>query len=215
MRLRSAAFAAAWVALACSSGVGPGSDASSASDDFERAQLGPSWNTAFGSAAGIIGGKDFGALSPGPVSVDWVPAQFAADQYSEVVVASGKDPNMMVQPHVRRQSGTLARYGFHHNSEKSPQVWEIKYDGVPTADVRILASLASSAPVAGDVIRIEARGREISGYLNGQRILAATDNAPDAILGTGGTGITARLESGTSTTYPTAIAASWTGGSLK
>jgi len=131
------------------------------------------------------------------------------------VIALGKDPNMLVQAHVRRQSTTLARYGFHYNPEKTPAVWEIKYDGVPTAQVRILVSVAGAAPVAGDVMRIEARGREISGYLNGQRILVATDDTPSAILSAGGTGITARLMVGTSTTYPVPIVASWRGASLQ
>lgn len=202
--------------LACSDGTSPGiaNNPATASDDFERASLGASWSTASGSAAGIVGGQDLGALSTGPLSIDWIATSFAADQFSEVVVAAGKDPNMLVQAHVRRQSSTPARYGFHFNPEKSPAVWEIKYDGVPTPDVRILTSAQGPEPVAGDVLRIEARGREISGYLNGVRILVATDNAANAILAAGRTGITARLKVGTSTTYPTPIVASWKGGSL-
>lgn len=200
--------------LACSDGTPPQiNNVVTASDDFERATLGANWSTASGSAAGIVAGN-FGALFLGPVSSDWIASSFGADQFSEVVVATGKDPNMLVQPHVRRQSSSPARYGFHYNLEKTPAVWEIKYDGVPTAEVRILTSTTGPAPVAGDVMRIEARGREISGYLNGQRILVATDNAASAILATGGVGITARLVVGTSTTYPTPIVASWRGGSL-
>jgi hypothetical protein len=186
-----------------------------ASDDFERSQLGPNWKQVLGgSNAGIVANKDFGALSAGFMSVDWT-STFGADQFSEAVIAAGKNPNLMVQVHVRRQSGSLARYGFHFNLEKSPAVWEIKYDGVPTADTRILVSLAGSNPVAGDVIRIEARGREISGWLNGVRILVATDNAANAVLLTGGTGMTSRMATGTTTSYPAPIAASWKGGTLQ
>lgn len=215
--VRLVACATALVCAACSSsgGTGPTTTTLSASDDFERAQLGPNWAQVLGSNSGIVGGKDFGALTAGFMSVDWAAFQFGVDQFSEAVVASGKDANMMVQVHVRRQSSTLARYGFHYNVEKTPKVWEIKYDGVPTADTRIIASLAGTGPTGGDVIRIEARGREIRGYLNGQQVIVATDNATNAILAAGGTGMTTRMAGGTTTTYPAPIVASWKGGSLQ
>ena len=185
-----------------------------ASDDFERAALGPNWVELFGQSGGIVGGKDFGMLAAGFLTVDWA-ARFGADQFSEAVIAATKPANVLVQVHVRRQSDSFARYGFHYNPEKTPAVWEIKYDGVPTPDTRILASSTGPALVPGDVIRIEVRGREISGFLNGQRLLVATDLAPNAILGTGGTGITTRLKDGTTTTSPAAVVASWRGGTLK
>lgn len=214
--LRIAACAVALPSLACSSAnTGPTTqNAVIASDDFERAQLGPNWIQLSGSNAGIVGGKDFGALSAGFVSVDWIAQQFGADQFSEIVIAAGRDPNLMVQVHVRRQSGTLARYGFHFNRERNPEAWEIKYDGVPTPETRILTSLAAPGPAGGDVMRIEARGRVISGYTNGRLLLSAVDNAANAILLGGGTGITSRMAAGTTTTYPAPIAASWKGGTL-
>ena len=215
--LRIAACAVALASLACSSAnTGPTVQNSVvASDDFERAQLGPNWIQVLGgSNAGIVGGKDFGALSAGFMSVDWIAQQFGADQFSEIVIAANRDPNLMVQVHVRRQSGTLARYGLHFNREKNPEIWEIKYDGVPTPETRILISLAAPGPAGGDVMRIEARGRQISGYKNGQLLLSAVDNAANAILLGGGTGMTSRMAAGTTTTYPAPIAASWKGGTL-
>jgi hypothetical protein len=208
--------AAVLVASACaSSPSNPGPSAAGASDDFERAALGPNWTHRIGSNAGIVASKDFGALSFGFMSVDWTATEFGADQYSEVVIAATKDPNMLVQVHVRRQTvGSAARYGFHWNPEQTPQVWELKFDGVPTAQTRLLTSVPGAGPVAGDVLRIEARGREISGWRNGQRILVATDNAPDATLTAGGAGITTRTRVGTTVTYPAPVAASWKGGSL-
>ena len=211
MRARSLLTLA--LGFACSSGTGPA--AITVTDDFERIDLGPNWTHRIGTNAGIVGGKDFGALSFGFMSVDWTANQFGADQFSEATMAPGKDPNMLVQVHVRRQTvGSAARYGFHYTPEKIPPVWEIKFDGVPTPETRILAEVAGSPPAVGEVIRIEARGREIRAYRNGQLVLSATDNAPDAVLVAGGLGITTRMRQGTSTTYPTPIVASWKGGSL-
>jgi hypothetical protein len=161
-----------------------------------------------------VAGKDFGALSIGFLTVDWA-GRFGADQFSEVVIAATKDVNALVQVHVRRQSDSFARYGFHYNPEKSPAVWEIKYDGVPTAQTRIIASTTGPALANGDVVRIEVRGRQISGFRNGQLVLVASDDAPNAILATGGTGITSRPKDGTTIPYPAPVAASWRGGTLK
>jgi hypothetical protein len=205
---------------ACSSNpsepVGPTPSGDEVVDDFERSALGPNWTyVPTGSNAGIVGGKDFGMMSAGFMSLDWTGSRFGADQFSEVVIAARKDPNLMVQVHVRRQS-SFARYGFHYNVERTPPAWEIKYDGVPTAQTRILGTSTTSGPAPGDVIRLEARGRVISGYKNGQAIITATDNDPSAVLLAGGTGITARTVLGsTTTTYPAPIAASWRGGSLR
>lgn len=141
---------------------------------------------------------------------------FDADQYSEIVVADAWRPDLLLQLHLRRQVGaSKARYGFHYNAETIPPRWEIKYDGVPTAETRVLASSSSvPGPAGGDILRFEARGRVLGGYLNGQLVLSATDNAPNAILTTGGTGITARPRSGTTPMLPAPAAASWRGGSL-
>jgi hypothetical protein len=215
MRAQRLVWLLAAMAGCSSATVTPTPTTTTVTDDFERAQLGANWVQVLGgSNAGIVAGKDFGALSAGFMSVDWAAGQFPLDQFSEIVIANGRDPNLMVQVHVRRQSGSLARYGLHFNLEKTPPVWEIKYDGVPTAQTRILVSLVASGPVAGDVIRIEARGRQISGWRNGQPLLSATDNDATAILATGGTGITSRMATGTTTTYPAPIAASWKGGPL-
>lgn len=190
----------------------PSTGKGSGSDDFERVQLGPSWRTS-SAAAGIVGARDFGMLTLGSVAADWAASEFSGDQFSEVVVANGKDPNMLLQVHVRRQS-TGARYGFHYNPERSPAAWEIKYDGVPTEQTRIIASVVAAAPVAGDVIRIEAQGREITGYVNGRRLVTATDNAVSAFVKPGAAGITARPRRGSAPRLPSPIVATWRGGSL-
>ena len=96
--LRIAACAVALASLGCSSANTAPTTQNPvvASDDFERAQLGPNWIQVLGgSNAGIVGGKDFGALSAGFMSVDWIAQQFGADQFSEIVIAASKDPNLI------------------------------------------------------------------------------------------------------------------------
>src|SRR5688572_27539327 len=46
-------------------------------DDFERPVLGPNWQVSANSVAGIIRGKDLGALTYGPMGAHWVAGDFA------------------------------------------------------------------------------------------------------------------------------------------
>jgi len=122
---------------------------------------------------------------------------------------------MLVQAFVRRQNDTGARYGFHWNGDPGKSVWEIKYDGVPTPQVRILeTSNAAPAVQPGDVMRIEVRGNLIEGFLNGILIISATDMDPSAILSTGRPGTTYRFAKESPAVTPTPVVESWNAGDL-
>jgi hypothetical protein len=190
-------------------------DADPAADDFERAALGTDWTVWFGPAnCGIVGSSDLGMSAFNAMcGASWTADAFAADSFSEGVTSPDKDPDMMGQVFVRRRSADNARYGLHYNNE-STFAWEIKYDGVPSAQTRIVASSAGTAPLPGDVIRIEIVGQTIRGFHNGAEVVSGTDNAPDAITTAGPAGLVYRLKLGSSATYPTPMFESWRGGSL-
>lgn len=179
-------------------------------DDFERASLGPAWKVHFGSP-GIVGGSDLGLLS-GTFALLSSAVPVSADQFSEAQVAAGAD-DVDKGVFVRRRASDGARYQLHYDTngtdaEPRPH-WQIKYDGVPTQETRILSStLETRAPVAGDVLRLEAEGRELRGYLNGKLVLAAED----AAISTGTAGV-ALLELDGVTT-PKAVVERWSGGRL-
>jgi hypothetical protein len=180
------------------------------SDDFERASLGSNWRVHFGSA-GIVGGSDLGLLS-GTFALLSRAASGPRDQFSEAQVSANAD-KADKGVFVRRRASDAARYQLHYDTngtDADPRPhWQIKYDGVPTAKTRILASnFSARAPVPGDVLRIEAEGREIRGYLNGKLVLSARDAAIPA-----GTAGVALLKLG-GVTAPTAIFERWLGGSL-
>ncbi|MEP7170173.1 MAG: hypothetical protein ABI855_12440, partial [Bacteroidota bacterium] len=148
-----------------------------ASDDFERHLLGNNWTVYFGgNDVGIVDSSDLGY--PGNSGyfglLGWTTNTFQADQYSQIIISPNKNDSMLCQAFVRRRSSDFARYGFHWNNIGQ---WEIKYDGVPTAQTRILASVFAPAPVGGDTIRTEITGMTISGYRNGTLMLTATDTA--------------------------------------
>jgi hypothetical protein len=186
-----------------------------ASDDFERASLGPNWTVWFGVAnCGIVGSSDVGMIASNPMcGASWTADSFAADSFSEGVISSNKDPDMMGQVFVRRRSADNARYGLHYNNESTFK-WEIKYDGVPSAQTRIVANASGAAPLPGDTIRIEIMGQTIRGFHNGVEVVNGTDNAADAITTAGPAGLVYRLKLGSSASYPTPMFESWRGGSL-
>ena len=80
---------------------------------------------------------------------------------------------------MRRRASDNARYGFHWNDESTFK-WEIKFDGVPTAQTRIVGSAAGTAPQLGDTLRVEARGNVIKGFHNGVEVVSATDTDQSA-----------------------------------
>lgn len=189
------------------------------SDNFERSTLGTNWSVVFGSA-GIVNNSDLGFQSVSPAGiVSWTGSTLSADQFSEGLISSNKVKNMLTQVSVRRRSSDGARYAFHYN--EGPNVvapgWEIKYDGVPTAQTRILATNRTPpAPKPGDRLRLEVRNSNpvsLKGYLNGVLVLSATDSSASRVLN-GSPSLVYRLQLNTTTTYPTAVWESWTGGSL-
>jgi hypothetical protein len=190
-------------------------------DDFERAALGTNWIRYGGSQAQIVNGHDLGAPDPSIwCFVVWNASTFDVDQFSEVVTAAGKPDSLLTQVYVRQRASDLARYGFHFNNENTttniPR-WEIKYDGVPSAQTRILASVPATMPAPGDTLRIEVRGTApviITGFHNGLQVISATDSAHQRITTTGPAGMVSRLSSGTTAPPNSPIFASWKGGTL-
>lgn len=188
------------------------------SDNFERPILGSNWNVNLGNV-GIVNQSDIGLTAESGVGIaSWVGSSPPADQYSEAIISTSIANNMLTQVFTRRRTSDSARYAFHYN--KGPNVvtpmWEIKYDGVPTAQTRVLASSTSAAPSPGDVLRLEVRGSnpvELKGYQNGILILSITDSATTAIV-SGQPGLTFRLVIGGTTTYPSPVFENWSGGGL-
>ncbi len=139
----------------------------SASDDFERAQLGPDWTVRFpvpdsDNQVQIIDSTSLG-LGPGAQGfflVNWAADAFAADQYCEANIATDTIAAWAHMVHVRWRSSDNARYGFAYNSDAGQATigqWIFKYDGVPSAQTRIIASAVGAAPVPGDTIRLVRR----------------------------------------------------------
>ena len=206
-------------------------------DEFERATLGGNWGDFFGNP-GIVGNQDLGLISRDFVWIAWTGSAFSANQFSEAVISPNQAPTMLNQVFVRRRGGDGARYAFHYDADlDQPQPeWQIKYDGVPTPDTRIVSQFQSSdrdlrvqyvssdhpPPQLGDTLRIEVWGTspvEIRGYHNGVLILAATDTAPQRITGNGRPGMAFRWRKNAAGgkdrgPYPAPAFAGWSGGSI-
>ena len=185
-------------------------------DDFERHSLGPSWVVLAGAGSvGLVAQSDLG-LVVGPArgaAVAWAADTFLADELSEALISPARSDSMLLQVYVRLRASDNARYGFHWNDALGGR-WELKYDGVPTKQTRILASAIAPEPLPGDRIRIEARGSTISGYHNGLLVLTAEDTGPDAILEAGELGVVFRFTITSPAVYPSAVVEEWTGGDL-
>jgi hypothetical protein len=195
-----------------------------ARDDFERVSLGGNWTRFSGSDAEIVNGSDLGKPTNAWLFVGWTASEFAADQFCEAVIADGRPVSLLTQVYARRRTNDLARYGFHFNDENEDGTgianprWEIKYDGVPTAQTRILASILATMPQPGDTLRIEVRGTSlvnIKGFHNGVEVISAMDSAHQRITTSGVVGMVSRLRRGGYTAPPNSpVFASWRGGSL-
>lgn len=205
---------AVWTAL-CASAASPAAGAV-AFDDFERHSLGPNWTVLAGSGSlGLVAMSDLGLVT-GPArggAVAWAADTFLADQFSEALISPARADSMLLQVFVRLRTSDNARYGFHWSNYFGGR-WEIKYDGVPTPQTRILASLSAPEPQPGDRIRIEARGSTISAYHNGVLILTADDTEPQAITGAGPLGMVFRFTTEVPATYPQSVVEEWSGGDL-
>ena len=204
LALGGGAFGASKRADARTSTTGEG-----ASDSFERAELGSSWTVHVG-VPGTVAGSDLGLLSGSIAILSWA-APLPADQFSEAEIAEAIDPRMQRQVFVRRRASDSARYALHYNLGVSPQRWELKYDGVPPSQTRLLATAASpSGPVPGDVIRIEAEGETLRGYKNGRMVIQAADTSSQRIVA-GAPGM-AFVLIGASVSRPAPVFERWRGG---
>lgn len=180
------------------------------SDSFERAALGSSWSIHVGTP-GVVAGN-LGLLSGSIAILSWA-APLPADQFSEAEIAAGIRPLMQRQVFVRRRASDSARYALHYNLGVSPQRWELKYDGVPPSQTKLLATATTpSGPVPGDVIRIEAERDVLRGYKNGRLVVQANDTSAQRIV-TGAPG-TAFVLIGDSVAQPSPVFESWAGGAL-
>jgi hypothetical protein len=183
----------------------------SVADDFERSnsELGSQWFD-LNDNMEILGGE-VGVRVAGSSLAYWTANQFGNDQFSEVVLGSmdaqSYDILRGVQPYVRLQTqGTDWRYGFHYFSDT--RTWAIKYDGGPNPQTMILAeSAVEPLPEPGDVLRIEAVGTTIRGYVNGQIKLQVTDT----LLAGGRLGFVIGPYPG-SADIPRRFVAAWSGG---
>lgn len=194
-----------------------------AADDFERASLGGNWQDQGGGTAAIVNGHDLGTITGTGVAVVWTNSLiFDADQFCEAVLADEKSTNLLTQVFLRRRSSDGARYGFHFTDEDgaggigNPR-WGIKYDGVPTAQTRNLATVPATMPMPRDTLRIEVRGTSpvlIKGFHNGLEVIVATDTAPDRIPTSGIVGVVSRRRIGSTAPPNSPVFASWRGGSL-
>ncbi|MFY9344518.1 MAG: hypothetical protein WAT39_18640 [Planctomycetota bacterium] len=185
-------------------------------DDFERHTLGPNWLRLGGSTADIIANSDLGSPQANGCVVAWVGSVFAANQFNEVTTATNMSPDMLTQVFVRQRLTDNARYGFHWNGDGTNSRWEIKFDGVPTAQTRLIATLPGPGPAPGSTLRLEVYGSDpvvLRAFVNGQPLLAGTDPAPNRITGAGRPGLVGRLRTGVAYTPPMPIFEQWRSGS--
>ena len=183
------------------------------SDDFERTILGSNWIVHNGSP-GIVDRSDLGLL-PSTVGILSWASSVPADQFSEATISATSDERMAKGVYVRRNASTAARYQFHfdtNGTEAEPRPhWQIKYDGVPSAQARVIAtSLTPAAPVAGDELRIEAQSNTIKGFKNDVLVLQATDS----VLTSGTIGVAFTTAGLTTIPLPSPVYESWRGGAL-
>lgn len=187
-----------------------------AADDFERHLLGPNWLRLGGSTADIVNMSDLGSPQANGCVVAWVGSQFAANQFNEVTTATNMSLDMLTQVFVRQRTTDNARYGFHWNGDNGNSRWEIKFDGVPTAQTRIVASLQGPGPAPGSTLRLEVWGSDpvvLRAFHDGQLLMVGIDTASNRITGAGRSGLVGRLRTGVPYTPPMPIFESWRGGS--
>ena len=217
--------ASASTSSAETSGTDTGAGGDAVSDDFERAELGPSWVVVFppppdDDQVAIVDDSDLGML-PGPQGfflVNWRGTGFATDQFCEATIPEGVDEGWIHQVYVRWREEDGARYGFGYGGDADQEVfesWYFKYDGVPTAQTRYIASAPSDQPpTPGTTLRIEIEGFTLRGYVDGELVLEATDTDPSRIED-GEVGLGARWAAGNqSTAAAVKVFESWSGGSL-
>lgn len=187
-------------------------------DDFERPALGASWTILPGTTTSIVGNSDLGVTGIGGCVAAWTGSVFSSDQFGEAELSSAIDPYMLTQVYVRHRASDNARYGFHWNGDPGNSRFEIKFDGVPTAQTRILAKLDAPGPRPGDRLRLEVQGTDpviLRGFHQGRLVVTGVDSAPNRITTAAEPGLVARMAQGKVNTPPTAIFESWRGGTLQ
>ena len=212
---------ASTAADAPSDGAGPDA-APGICDDFERSALGSDWMLWANADCTIVNDSDLAQTDPATWCYAVYSTTFGADQFSEAVIASDKPAGILTQVFVRQQpfgvpNGNGARYGFHYNADLGQAQWEIKYDGVSSAETRRWTNAVPAAPVPGDTIRVEVRGSDpvvVVGFHNGTEVVSAMDAEPQRIAVTGHSGIVERPAGGTSPPPNSPVFESWCGGDL-
>lgn len=185
-------------------------DVNVVTDTFERKTLGGNWSRDGGNP-GIVHRSDLGILSGTIGGVSWVGTALGPDAFSACTISGDVQAAMRIQVFGRRRAIDGARYGFHWNPAV-PQ-WELKYDGVPSAQTRLLASSSAAPPwLPGDTLRIEVTGTPptIRGFQNSVQRLEATDTHADQIA-TGPFGVVMSPIGGASQSPACEV---WQGGSL-
>ena len=188
-------------------------------DDFERAALGGDWTVYLGNAA-IVGSSNLGASAASGIHIaGWTATTLGADQVIEARLTADPSVSLMeTQVFGRRRTSDVARYGLHYHVFAG--LWELKYDGVPTEDTRLLATDGVAAPPsAGSVLRLEIKGTgatvNIKGYHNGFLILEANDTDVDRITTAGPVGLVSRAQTGETPTYPVGLFSQFAAGTLR
>jgi hypothetical protein len=155
-------------------------------DTFDRTSLGSEWVAMNGSLPQIFSNSYLGTSNNDVWlfvrRVDALPAA----QFAEIAVAPGKPDSMLVQAYVRQRLSDDARYGFHYNGDPGSSRWEIKYDGVPSAETRVLAAVDGDAPAPGDTLRLRVSGLApvlLSAYVDDRLVLEAADTSSSRISG--------------------------------
>lgn len=207
---------------------GPGRTISDpVTDNFNRASLGANW-TANTGTSDTVSSTSWGIVTSGTIAVgSWAGTPTpAVDQYAEATIATGwsaATSKLLLGVNVRRRSSDSARYMLSYSNDPGdadPTTgWVIKYDGVASELTRILLTNTTlGAPVAGDRLRIEARGSgatvTLKGFLNGILIFEGTDTNADRIVTVGPPGLVARVFVGETITYPQACFTDFAAGTL-
>ena len=218
--LRDAAIDAARDATGTN--VAPPCDGSDARDDFERTVLGNTWME-WVNAECSVNGSDLVQANPSNWCYAVYSTTFAANQFSEAVISPDKPAQILTQVFVRQQpvgtpSGNGARYGFHYNADPGKAWWEIKYDGVVSAETRVWMNASAPPPMPGDRIRIEVRGTnpvQIRGLHNGIELISVSDSEPQRIATTGHSGVVERPAGNSMPPMANSpVFESWCGGAL-
>ena len=159
--------------------VSTASAATTASDDFNRADggLGPNWTDI--SDGGLAISSQLVTGTAGQVTGDmWSAQAFGSDQYSQDEVTSTQlTGGQWIGPGVRLQNGGQDGYvGFYYWNFGSPELMLFKRSGGGWAEIGGGAYPVSPL-AAGTMIELTAVGSKISLLLNGTAVISVTDTS--------------------------------------